>query len=74
MVAPAPGFYATRGLGNDEVRIAYVLKKEDLTRAVEVFAAGLTAYRKARGLGPIEDLEEAAVAPSRRPDFFTPAV
>ena len=47
MVAPAPGFYATRGLGNDEVRIAYVLKKEDLTRAVEVFAAGLTAYRKA---------------------------
>ena len=74
MVAPAPGFYATRGLGNDEVRIAYVLKKEDLTRAVEVFAAGLTAYRKARGLGPIENLQEAAVAPSRRPDFFTPAV
>ncbi|MDQ1347721.1 MAG: aspartate aminotransferase [Acidobacteriota bacterium] len=74
MVAPAPGFYATRGLGNDEVRIAYVLKKEDLTRAVEVFAAGLTAYRKARGLGPIESLQEAAVAPSRRPDFFTPAV
>lgn len=74
MVAPAPGFYATRGLGNDEVRIAYVLKKEDLTRAVEVFAAGLTAYRKARGLGPIESLEEVAAAPSRRPDFFTPAV
>ena len=74
MVAPAPGFYATRGLGNDEVRIAYVLKKEDLTRAVEVFAAGLTAYRAARGLGAIEGLEEAAVARSRRPDFFTPAV
>ncbi len=74
MVAPAPGFYATRGLGNDEVRIAYVLKKEDLTTAVEVFAAGLTAYRAARGLGPIEGLEEAVGARSRRPDFFTPAV
>lgn len=50
MVAPAAGFYATPGLGRDEVRIAYVLKCEDLERAVEVFAAGLAAYRKARGL------------------------
>ena len=30
MVAPAPGFYATPGLGLDEVRIAYVLKRQDL--------------------------------------------
>jgi len=74
MVAPAPGFYATRGLGNNEVRIAYVLKKEDLLSAVEVFAAGLAAYRKARGLGAIEGLAEAATTRSRRPDFFTPAV
>lgn len=73
MVAPAPGFYATRGLGNDEVRIAYVLKKEDLSRAVEVFAAGLSSYRAARGLGPISG-PEAGAARSRRPDFFTPAV
>ena len=70
MVAPAPGFYATRGRGRDEVRIAYVLKKEDLELAVEVFAAGLEAYRKARGL---EEAPLAAPA-ARRPDFFTPAV
>ena len=29
MVAPATGFYATPGAGKNEVRIAYVLKKED---------------------------------------------
>ena len=51
-----------------------MLKKEDLTRAVEVFAAGLTAYRAARGLGPIESADGTAGARSRRPDFFTPAV
>jgi len=45
MVAPAQGFYATPGKGMDEVRIAYVLKEEDLTRALSVFRAGLTKYR-----------------------------
>ena len=50
MVAPAQGFYATPGLGRDEVRIAYVLKCSDLERAVGVLAAGLAAYRKAAGL------------------------
>lgn len=44
MLAPAQGFYATPGLGNDEVRIAYVLKCEDLVRAVRVLAAGLKAF------------------------------
>ncbi|MEZ5313207.1 MAG: hypothetical protein R2862_05885 [Thermoanaerobaculia bacterium] len=44
MVAPAAGFYRTPGRGRDEVRIAYVLKKEDLALAVRVFAAGLTAF------------------------------
>jgi aspartate aminotransferase len=51
MVAPASGFYVTPGLGKDEVRIAYVLKDENLRDAVEVLAAALPAYRKARGLG-----------------------
>jgi aspartate aminotransferase len=46
MVAPAPGFYATPGLGKNEVRIAYVLKREDLEKAVRVFAAGLEAYAR----------------------------
>jgi len=52
MVAPAAGFYATPGLGRDEVRIAYVLKREDLARAVDAFAAGIEAYRKVRELEP----------------------
>ena len=50
MVAPAPGFYATPGLGADEVRIAYVLKEKDLEASIRILAAALTAYRKARGL------------------------
>ncbi len=44
MVAPASGFYATPGLGKNEVRIAYVLKKEDLANAMETLAAALKAY------------------------------
>ncbi len=44
MVAPAQGFYSTAGKGTDEVRIAYVLKEEDLKRAIEVFKAGLKNY------------------------------
>jgi len=53
MVAPAAGFYATPGLGRDEVRIAYVLKREDLEASVRILAAGLPAYREARKLGPL---------------------
>lgn len=44
MVAPATGFYATPGLGKNEVRIAYVLKKEDLANAMETLEAALKAY------------------------------
>jgi len=44
MVAPASGFYANPELGKHQVRIAYVLKKEDLKNAVETFAAALKAY------------------------------
>jgi len=44
MVAPGAGFYATPGVGNDEVRIAYVLEEEKLLRAVEVLKEGLKAY------------------------------
>ena len=53
MVAPASGFYVTPGLGLDEIRIAYVLKEDDLRDAVRILAAALPAYRKAKGrLGP----------------------
>ena len=44
MVAPATGFYATAGLGKNEVRIAYVLKKEDLANAMETLAEALQVY------------------------------
>lgn len=46
MVAPADGFYATPGKGRDEVRIAYVLNCDDLTRSMKVFAAGVEAYNR----------------------------
>jgi aspartate aminotransferase len=44
MMAPASGFYSTPGLGKKEVRIAYVLKKADLEKAMEVLEAALEAY------------------------------
>ncbi|MBU0595686.1 aminotransferase class I/II-fold pyridoxal phosphate-dependent enzyme, partial [Candidatus Bipolaricaulota bacterium] len=48
MVAPGAGFYATPGVGHDEVRMAYVLEEPKLLRAVEILKAGLAAYAKAR--------------------------
>ncbi len=44
MMAPANGFYADPSLGIDEVRIAYVLKKEALAAAIECLSEGLKAY------------------------------
>ncbi len=70
MVAPAPGFYATPGLGANEVRIAYVLKQEDLRASVEVLRVAFESYRKARGLSEA-DLVGAAAAPAGV-DFGSP--
>lgn len=44
MVAPAAGFYSTPNVGLDEVRIAYVLKKEDLIKAVEILKEAIKTY------------------------------
>src|SRR6218665_3278457 len=44
MVAPAAGFYSTPGVGLNEVRIAYVLKKEDLIRSVEILKDAIQVY------------------------------
>ena len=44
MMAPASGFYITPGLGTDQVRIAYVLKAEDLRRATALIAEALKRY------------------------------
>lgn len=44
MVAPAAGFYSTPGVGLDEVRLAYVLKKEDLIKSAEIIKEALKVY------------------------------
>ena len=44
MVAPAAGFYATEGLGKNQIRIAYVLEKKQLKKAVQILAEGLKQY------------------------------
>jgi len=44
MMAPGSGFYTSPELGRNEVRIAYVLKKEDLAKALTVLAKALEAY------------------------------
>lgn len=46
MVAPAAGFYSTPGMGLSEVRIAYVLKKEDLKRSCEILKDALKVYNQ----------------------------
>jgi aspartate aminotransferase len=44
MLAPATGFYISRGLGAQEVRIAYVLNKKDLATAINILAKALEVY------------------------------
>ena len=45
MVAPAAGFYSTHGVGLNQIRIAYVLKKQDLISSVEILKRALKDYR-----------------------------
>ena len=68
MVAPAPGFYATPGAGRNEVRIAYVLKGDDLKASVRILAAAVSRYA-AEGRGaPVLAASGASV-----PDAHLPA-
>ncbi len=46
MMAPAAGFYATKGLGVDEVRFAYVLKSEDIDQAMDCLEQALKEYNQ----------------------------
>jgi len=46
MMAPGEGFYATPGLGKDEVRICYAVKEEVLRRAMRILREGLEKYKK----------------------------
>jgi aspartate aminotransferase len=45
MVAPAAGFYSTPGVGLDEIRMAYVLKKEDLIKSAQILKEALKVYK-----------------------------
>lgn len=44
MMAPAAGFYATKGQGKDEVRLAYVLNLDDINHAMDCLEAALKVY------------------------------
>ena len=44
MMAPNTGFYATDGMGKQEVRLAYVLRQEEIQKAVKCIAVGLQVY------------------------------
>ncbi|MCK7501171.1 MAG: aminotransferase class I/II-fold pyridoxal phosphate-dependent enzyme [Comamonadaceae bacterium] len=46
LVAPANGFYGTEGLGTDEIRLAYIIRSEELEKAMTILAAGLVEYRR----------------------------
>ena len=46
MMAPAAGFYSTPGLGKNQVRMAYVLQKEALARALNILRSALEVYKK----------------------------
>jgi len=45
MVAPAAGFYSTPGVGLNQIRIAYVLNKESLIKAVHILKEALKVYK-----------------------------
>jgi len=45
MVAPASGFYSTPGLGKNQIRIAYVLNRRSLVKAVNIIKEGLKVYK-----------------------------
>ena len=45
MVAPCAGFYATPGLGKDEIRIAYALNEASLRKGMHIFSLALEEYR-----------------------------
>ena len=46
MLAPGQGFYQTPGVGETQVRIAYVLNEQDLKKCIEIIRLGLEEYNK----------------------------
>lgn len=47
MMAPASGFYSTPGMGKNQVRLAYVLNKKDIQRALFLLEKALEQYEEA---------------------------
>ena len=45
-MSPASGFYTTPGMGKNQVRISYTLKKEDLGKALTVLKKAIEKYQK----------------------------
>lgn len=49
LVSPGSGFYATPGRGTTELRLAYVISMEQLSKALDILAHGVIEYRKVKG-------------------------
>lgn len=49
MIAPAGGFYATKGEGKNQIRIAYILCEDDLRKAYVILEKALAEYKKIKG-------------------------
>jgi aspartate aminotransferase len=58
MLAPATGFYATAGLGKDEVRIGYVLNTEKLKRSIKILEEALKIYPHKTTLETYESISD----------------
>jgi aspartate aminotransferase len=59
MMAPAAGFYATKGQGKNEVRLAYVLNTEDIDKAMDCLEAALKEYKRKTELSsPLDQVSE----------------
>ena len=54
MGAPGEGFYATPGLGRNEMRLAYVLHEAELRKAMHIFSRGFEDYKNLQPCNPID--------------------
>ena len=55
MLAPATGFYGTKGLGKHEVRLAYVLNLNDINEAMDCLEKALEEYPSRREIKTMEN-------------------
>ena len=75
MLAPASGFYSTKGQGENQVRLAYVLNPSDLKEAVSILKEGLRAYLKTSLSTSIQNstfMEQQDISPQAYTTFGVP--